>query len=179
MNTNTNSGGSGGSSTPGATGTLKDLAWKYFTLVNPPKTCDVKCCFCSKVLKGGIFRGKQHLTGGHRNAASCKDVPANVRSEIKMYMDTKKLNKLEEARNILEENMYPEAEDDEDVRQSTTTTNPLQNKRKQQTFMDKFVQQKGKERQTTLNEAYKKEVREKAVLSIARWLYDARWFERD
>lgn len=184
MNTNTESGGSGSGSfsTTGATGTLKDLAWKYFTLVDPPKTCNVKCCFCSKILKGGIFRGKQHLAGGYRNAASCKDVPANVRLEIKMYMDAKKLDKLEEARNILEENMYPE--DDEDVRQSTTSrrsqplsnsesSNPLQNKRKHQIFMDKFVQHKGKERQTTLNEAYKKEVREKAVLSIARWLYDA------
>lgn len=173
---------SGGSSAPSS---LRDPGWKYFSLVEPPKKNDLKCNFCCLVFKGGICRAKQHLAGGYRNASSCKKCPPHVREEIKAFIENKKIEKIEAVRNVLEENMYDDLEEDQDhVRESASGTasiasNPSQsqNKRRRQGTMDKFVQRmadsKGKERETTINEAYKKEMRDKGVLSIARWLYDA------
>ncbi|KAF2309358.1 hypothetical protein GH714_001722 [Hevea brasiliensis] len=45
--------------------------------------------FCSKVTKGGIFRAKQHLVGGFRNATMCKKCPTHVREELQEYMQQK------------------------------------------------------------------------------------------
>lgn len=43
-------------------------------------------CFLWNSLNGGIFRIKQHLVGGHRNAKAC---PEHVRTEIQESMNKK------------------------------------------------------------------------------------------
>ena len=40
--------------------------------------------------KGGIYRHKQHLVGGHRNAKKCTKCPVHVRQEMEDYMNGKK-----------------------------------------------------------------------------------------
>lgn len=64
----------------------KDPGWNYGKLINPKDTNSVQCVFCGKLLKGGIFRLKQHLAGGHRNAKACPKCPEHVRSEIQVYI---------------------------------------------------------------------------------------------
>ncbi|KAK0592400.1 hypothetical protein LWI29_018465 [Acer saccharum] len=67
-----------------------DVAWRYFTLPDPKDRNAPKCKFCGKVLKGGIFRGKQHLVGGFKNVTDCRKCPEAVKQEIQDYMLKKK-----------------------------------------------------------------------------------------
>ena len=45
----------------------RDPGWKYARLSNE-KDLNTICIFCDKVTKWGIYRHKQHLVGGYRNA---------------------------------------------------------------------------------------------------------------
>lgn len=165
---------SGGSSTNSSK--KNDPAWKYFTATAPPKTNDLECNYCHKTFRGGICRAKQHLAGNHTNAVVCKKCPPHVRKEIADFMENKRLVKAQKFKHILEEE-FQEDEDQDTGNGGGSTATPTskssQNKRQRQGVMDKYVNKMEKVRQTTINEAYKKEMREKAVLSIARWLYDA------
>ncbi|KAF2300711.1 hypothetical protein GH714_015284 [Hevea brasiliensis] len=94
----------------------KDPAWKYVHLVNPNNRNDVACNFCSKVTKGGIFRAKQHLVGGFRNATMCKKCPTHVREELQEYMQqkasAKTLDKLPDYEDV---EILGDDEDEDDV----------------------------------------------------------------
>ena len=56
----------------------KDPGWKYVRLRNEKYSNTIICIFCDKVTKGGIYRHKQHLVGGHRNAKKCTKCPVHV-----------------------------------------------------------------------------------------------------
>ena len=71
----------------------KDLGWKYAWLPNETDLNTIICIFCEKVTKGGIYRHKQHLVGGHRNAKKCTKCPIHVRQEMEEYMNGKKSQK--------------------------------------------------------------------------------------
>jgi len=73
----------------------KDPAWKYNTLPDPKDINSLKCNFCGKITKGGVYRAKQHLVGGYRNAKVCPKCPSHVKEEIREYMS----KKLEEKNN--------------------------------------------------------------------------------
>ncbi|KAK0603139.1 hypothetical protein LWI29_001783 [Acer saccharum] len=67
----------------------KDPAWKYGVEVETDggKAYKyIRCTFCKKIIKGGVFRMKQHLAGIRRNVAPCTRVSDEVRDEIKSYM---------------------------------------------------------------------------------------------
>ncbi|KAK2658705.1 hypothetical protein Ddye_005238 [Dipteronia dyeriana] len=52
----------------------KDPAWKYGVEVEMDGQKGYKylqCKFCDKILKGGVYRMKEHLAGIHGNAAPC------------------------------------------------------------------------------------------------------------
>ena len=49
--------------------------------------------FCDKVTKGGIYRHKQHLVGGYKNAKKCRKCLEHVREEMEEYMNSKKNKK--------------------------------------------------------------------------------------
>ena len=57
----------------------KDPGWKYARLPNEQDLNTIICIFCGKVTKGGIYRHKQHLVGGHRNAKKCTKYLVHVR----------------------------------------------------------------------------------------------------
>ena len=83
------------SSTPSNLNAKKDPGWKYVRMLNPPNVNDLVCNFCGKITKGGIFRAKQHIVGGHRNAKICQRCPAHVREEIQDYMTKKAASTIE------------------------------------------------------------------------------------
>ena len=57
----------------------KDPRWKYTRLPNEKYLNTIIGIFCDKVTKGGIYRHKQHLVGGHRNAKICTKCFVHVR----------------------------------------------------------------------------------------------------
>ncbi|KAL0906306.1 hypothetical protein M5K25_024789 [Dendrobium thyrsiflorum] len=69
----------------------KDPAWKHSTQVDvggSDKTyVYLKCKYYDKVVKGGVIRMKEHLSGSHKNVAPCSKVPDTIREEIKSYMN--------------------------------------------------------------------------------------------
>ncbi|KAA0062060.1 hypothetical protein E6C27_scaffold89G004020 [Cucumis melo var. makuwa] len=77
----------------------KDPAWKYGRLQNDQDINTFVCGFCSKVTKRGVYRLKQHLVGGYRNATACRKCPDHVKEEIKDYMSKKK--EIKEQRNLI------------------------------------------------------------------------------
>ncbi|XP_057984783.1 uncharacterized protein LOC110670460 [Hevea brasiliensis] len=165
----------------------KDPAWKYVHLVNPNNRNDVACNFCSKVTKGGIFRAKQHLVGGFRNATMCKKCPTHVREELQEYMQqkasAKTLDKLPDYQDV---EILGDNEDEDDVGtilRGSKGNSKVQKKARTKGPIDlyfaksaaKAVQDRknSKLKQTTINEACKKELRKKACKDIAQWMYDA------
>ncbi|KAL0922652.1 hypothetical protein M5K25_006654 [Dendrobium thyrsiflorum] len=68
----------------------RDHSWKYSVQVDiggAEKTyVYLKCNFCDKVVKGGVTRMKEHLSGSHKNVAPCANVPDKVKEEICAYM---------------------------------------------------------------------------------------------
>ncbi|KAL0910117.1 hypothetical protein M5K25_021057 [Dendrobium thyrsiflorum] len=69
----------------------KDPVWKYSTQVDvggSDKTyVYLKCNYSDKVVKCGVTRMKEHLSGYHMNVAPCSKVPDTIRDEIKSYMN--------------------------------------------------------------------------------------------
>ena len=51
------------------------------------------CIFCDKVTKEDIYRHKQHLVGGYRNAKKCRKCQEYVREKMEEYMSSKKNKK--------------------------------------------------------------------------------------
>ncbi|KAL0911027.1 hypothetical protein M5K25_019130 [Dendrobium thyrsiflorum] len=68
----------------------RDPSWKYSVQVDiggAEKTyVYLKCNFCDKMVKGGVTRMKEHLSGSHKNVAPCAKVPDKVKEEICAYM---------------------------------------------------------------------------------------------
>ncbi|XP_065621278.1 uncharacterized protein LOC136064046 [Quercus suber] len=122
----------------------KDIAWKYAYLANQNNKNDLTCNFCEKVAKGGAYRLKQHLVGEE------EDEVAEVDAHGKRV-------------------------------QNVGGSGTSKKKPRHVSSMDAFVrppklaqmEKSGKGVQTTINDAYKKELREKAYVDIARWMYEA------
>ncbi|XP_059669038.1 uncharacterized protein LOC132314159 [Cornus florida] len=64
-------------------------------------------------MKGGIYRVKQHIVGGHRNGQACKKCPDHVKEEIREYMSKKKEEK--EYTNLLPDFDDMDDQDEDDV----------------------------------------------------------------
>ena len=69
----------------------KNPAWKYVRLANPDKKNknDIACNFCQVIIKGRIYRAKQHLASGYQNTKASKKCPPTLREEINEYMSRK------------------------------------------------------------------------------------------
>ncbi|KAA0053508.1 uncharacterized protein E6C27_scaffold190G00650 [Cucumis melo var. makuwa] len=165
----------------------KDLAWKYGRLQNDQDINTFVYGFCSKVTKGGVYRLKQHLVGGYRNAIACKKCSDHVKEEIRDYMSKKK--EIKEQRNLIVDidvqdyGMEDEDEGSISVNNRATSSGSSLKKPRQKGPMDAFFtlnpesvvqnRKNDKGKQTSLNAAYKKEMREHTIQRIARWFYDA------
>ncbi|XP_050940902.1 uncharacterized protein LOC127149443 [Cucumis melo] len=165
----------------------KDPAWKYGRLQNDQDINTFVCEFCSKVTKGGVYRLKQHLVGGYRNVTACRKCSDHVKEEIKDYMSKKK--QIKEQRNLIVDiDVQDYGIEDEDegsisVNNRATSSGSSLKKPRQKGPMDAFFtpnpetvvqnRKNDKGKQTSLNAAYKKEMREHTIQRIARWFYDA------
>ncbi|RVW75237.1 hypothetical protein CK203_047174 [Vitis vinifera] len=180
----------------------RDPGWKYGRLVNEKDLNTIICIFCDKVTKGGIYRHKQHLVGGYRNAKKCRKCPEHVREEMEEYMSSKKNQKeqMNMGSEYVNEDLFGLEDEDigEEINSRTNVTNISSGgsnrggsggrtfsskKPRQKGPMDHFFtpnaemvvqnQRSGKMNQTTINDAYKKEARERACTLITRWMYEA------
>ena len=70
---------------------------------------DITCNFFQLITKGGIYKAKQHLTGGYQNTKACKKCPPAIREEIKEYMS----RKIEEKRQIDQFSNFDNGDKDE------------------------------------------------------------------
>ncbi|RVW38640.1 hypothetical protein CK203_077543 [Vitis vinifera] len=149
----------------------RDLGWKYGRLVNEKDLNTIICIFCEKVTKGGIYRHKQHLVGGYRNAKKCRKCPEHVREEMEEYMSSKKNQKeqMNMGSEYVNEDLFGLEDEDigEEINSRTNVTNISSGEMVVQN------QRSGKMHQTTINDAYKKEARERACTLITRWMYEA------
>lgn len=70
----------------------RDPAWKYANEVEMEEQATKKgykylsCKFCSKIIKGGVKRVKEHLTCTKKNMTKCSKVPDEVKKEILEYL---------------------------------------------------------------------------------------------
>ncbi|KAL4638941.1 hypothetical protein ACB092_03G182200 [Castanea dentata] len=138
----------------GDSNSRKDIAWKYAYLANHNNKNDLTCNLCGKVAKGGAYRLKQHLVGGYRPFVGYQKCPEHVKEDVNQYT----------------------------LRKKTEKSNGTSKKKPRHVGpMDAFVSppksakmgKSGKGVQTTINDAYKKELREKACVDIAKGMYEA------
>ena len=161
----------------------KDPGWKYARLPNEQDLNTIICIFCDKVTKGGIYRHKQHLVGGHRNAKKCTKCPVHDRQEMEDYMNGKK-NQNEQLK-MRNEDLYEDFEDiDEEVESRRVAYNITRGRSnrgrgsvkrsREKGPMDHFftpnaeevVQNRsGKMTQTTMNDALQEGSKGKSLLS--------------
>ncbi|XP_059650757.1 uncharacterized protein LOC132296590 [Cornus florida] len=163
----------------------KDPGWNYCHLQNPQDRNATTCNFCEKVMKGGIYRAKQHIIRGYRNVQACKKCPEHVKEEIREYMSKKKEEK--EHTNLLPGFDDMDDQDENDVTiidvkgkrvASGTGSNNIQSKKQKQkgpidlyfTRPPEVVVQNRKNdkgKQTTIDNACKKELRNRACQRFA------------
>ncbi|KAM4097774.1 hypothetical protein ACJW30_07G027500 [Castanea mollissima] len=169
----------------GESNSRKDIAYQYSHRADPNNKTYLTCNFCGKVTKGGAYRLKQHLAGGCTSVSSCQKCPEDVKEEVQQYMLKKREGKkpinLTTYFDKAEENEVVEVSAPDKLVQNVGGSGTRKKKPRAVGPMDAFVTppktiQMGRseeEIQATANDAYKKELREKACADIARWLYEA------
>ncbi|XP_065865608.1 uncharacterized protein [Euphorbia lathyris] len=141
------------------------------------------------VSKAGICRAKYHIAGGNTSVQVCKKCPPHVKEEIVNYIASKKAaRKLVEDVDITNLDSFGDDETElDDLGESGSRGGKkslskfhIPKKPRVKGPMDVFFKQDAEKvvkdrklRQTTINEACKKELREKACADIARWFFDA------
>ncbi|XP_042030570.1 uncharacterized protein LOC121777389 [Salvia splendens] len=156
----------------------QDPARKY-ARADPDTRYKLTCNFCDKVIASGIRRLKEHFVGGFKNVTKCTKCPPHVREEMINYMKKKEDAKIlqvftvaaSQSRQEFEDLGYGEYEEDNIIGSSSTKqkrprVNPDRAKAVQ-------AQKLSKEKQQTLNDAYKKDLRELVCINWAKWFYDA------
>nr|GMD11821.1 uncharacterized protein LOC109167856 [Ipomoea batatas] len=162
----------------------QDPGWEHGTPVLDKGTTHVRCNYCQKITKGGIYRHKLHLVGGSRHATACTKCPKVVRDAMREIMQTKKQRKDEVSstgaspfnENYDDVDMdFPEENANQAMGASMGSSNksikgPMDlyfNSKEHQ----KLKRTKGSE--TVTLEACKKELRERAMVQFSRWMYEA------
>ena len=129
----------------------------------------VQCKYCSKIVSGGIFRFKNHLACTRRDVEGCTGVPSEVKEQV--------LSILVKAAELAEKKRKQihgiEDSDDEEVNQIAYT-------KRERNAMDIFFKKKSSgsgsgtrtsTNQPTMNQFFKKELREDCCQQIARFFY--------
>lgn len=162
-------------------GPRKDPAWKYAHLENSNGLFTFVCNFCSKTTKG-VYRVKQHLSGGYRNVTSCNKCPNHIKEEIREYMSKKKELKVQRSfvQEVEDVELTFDEEEDDDLEVNNPRKRLSSNQSHQKDCLELVKSSRKKPKlksqinaQSTVNDACKKEMREHAYICIARWFYDA------
>ena len=169
----------------------RDPGWKYARLPNEKYLNTIIWIFGDKVTKWGIYKHKQHLVGGYRNAKKCRKCLEHVEEEMEEYMGSENVN---EDLFSLE---YEDFSEEINIRMNVTNIYiggsnrgessgkmfSSKKKKKQKGLIDHFFStpnaemvlqnwKRGKMNQTAINDAYKKEARERVCMFITRWMYE-------
>ncbi|KAK1261472.1 hypothetical protein QJS04_geneDACA001003 [Acorus gramineus] len=138
-------------------------------------TNSVTCRLCSKIIKGGINRLKQHLAHIRGNVAPCKQVDEETKKAIKDYMEglsKKKEVKAKDLREVREEVDIGGGETNTGVGgTSIEVESDSVAKRPRVEVSD--ARQKGKMRQTCIKETFAKDQRDRVLGYLAKWVYKA------
>ncbi|CAI9288045.1 unnamed protein product [Lactuca saligna] len=62
---------------------------RRYGVQDPNTKNNFTCTFCGQVTKGGVYRLKIHLIGGHKYAKKCPNFPEHAREECRAYMQKK------------------------------------------------------------------------------------------
>ncbi|GAU47350.1 hypothetical protein TSUD_302180 [Trifolium subterraneum] len=148
-----------------AAGNKSDPAWEYAISIDL-KSRRVKCKLCNLEFTGNAFRIKHHLAGTNSNVRPCTTCPPELRQKMLAITDglqEKLLKKIHVDINIEGDNR------DADVSDGAT------GKRKSQVELQRNNMYKRgltQAKQTTINGAYKKGIRDDACKDIALFFYN-------
>jgi hypothetical protein len=134
-------------------GNRLDAGWQHGIDIDK-NSRKVQCKYCQKIIIGGIFHFKQHLTCTRKDVETCQQVPENVKQMI-LGVLVKNLEATEKKRKA---HQYSENDDDE--------IKEISSKDK-----EKRAASGSGSTQTTLNQLLKKDIREETCRQIARFFF--------
>jgi len=144
-----------------APGNRSDVAWKHCISV-AGDIRQLQCKYCQKVLTGGVYRLKHHLASTQKDVGACEDAPDEVKKEMWEIVVglQQKLNKKSSF-----------TLNDEEIAKASE-----KRKNSEEEFTQSSNRPSGrnifKNRQTTINNMFKKGLREEACQAIARFFYN-------
>ncbi|CAL5191241.1 unnamed protein product [Lathyrus oleraceus] len=131
-----------------------NITWKHGVSVDGG-TRIIRCNYCAKVFIGGVYRLKHHLAGTQINVCVCKFVPDEVK--VQMWEIVK----------ALQVNHNKKSDDDTNVER-------VRGKRPEEDDSNATPTNLSKKRSTqaTINNIFKKNLREETCLEIASFSYN-------
>lgn len=131
-----------------AAGMRTDEGWKHCVSVDGG-TRNVKCNYCAKEFTGGVYRLKHHLAGTADQVAPCRAVPEDIFNEMLAFVGS------------LQEKHLKKASEYEVEATAPLATTGIANIYKRKAIT-----------QITINNVYKKNLREEACQDIALFFYN-------
>nr|KYP45981.1 hypothetical protein KK1_032478 [Cajanus cajan] len=80
-----------------------NIGWKHCHPTKENDTNEIVCNYCKNIMKGGITRAKQHLTGKKGSVAPCQSVPQEVKDELWAIEKNKKMKESESCQRVMED----------------------------------------------------------------------------
>ncbi|KAJ0680263.1 putative transcription factor/ chromatin remodeling BED-type(Zn) family [Helianthus annuus] len=157
-----------------------DIGWEYGSLVDPNKLDRTQCDLCKKTMSGGIYRLKQHIAGIPGSVTVCpkatKDDQLRVRNALNEAQNKKKAKQSGDEALRSEVNIGDETIDLDDC---------LGDLKESRSFgpINRFGTSQGKNKQSNLNNVFKKEQMTRVKQYVCKWAYECaipfHAFERD
>ena len=143
-----------------APGNRSDIGWQHgYEVENDSRK--IKCKYCEKIITGSIYRLKHHLACTKKDIGPCPSVPDEVKKlmlqiliEMEEKSNSRKKYGLDEGENSLQGEVGEKRKEREVGLASI--------------FKKRNTSQSS---QTTINQIYKKELREEACQQVARFFY--------
>ncbi|XP_019453408.1 PREDICTED: uncharacterized protein LOC109354992 [Lupinus angustifolius] len=134
-----------------ARGNRSDIAWKHEIAVDG--TRKIQCKYCQKVVSGGAYRLKHHLAGTNKDVEPCIVVSDELKKEMLLIVVGLQQNLISKSNSFLSEEEQPKVGE----------------KRKEN---ENLFKRKGISTQATINNMFKKGIKEEANQAIARCFYN-------
>lgn len=131
-----------------------DITWKHGVSVDGG-TKIIRCNYCAKVLIRGVYRLKHHLAGTQVNVCVCKFVPDEVKGQMWEIVKALQVNHNKKS----DDDTYVERVRGKRPVEDDSNATPTNLSKKRST-------------QATINNIFKKKLREEACLEIAFFFYN-------
>ena len=147
-----------------AAGNRSDVGWQHGYEVEKDGR-KIKCKYCEKVVTGGVYRLKHHLACTKKDVGACPSVPDEVKKlmlQILLEMDEKSSSR----------KIY-ELDGGESGIQNTDKIEVGEKRKERDIGLGSFFKRKSatQSTQSTINQIYKKELREEACQQVAKFFY--------